>query len=286
MVPLYDVPYHMNNFVNIRRKNMIMCANCGGLGHIYRTCNHPTISYGFICYKIINKKPMYLMVQRKDSLSYVEFMRGKYELENKQYIMRLFSNMTEEERNRLRRNNFVELWNEMWCKGDELGTKNFNKEFVEAQEKFSLINKGYYIKSSDKLALININYMLENTKSEYEETEWGFPKGRRNVNENDICCALREFTEETGFNSESLALCWHMKPYEEIFSGTNKKRYKHVYYIAEYIGYDDNQSNPSCKEIKNVKWFNYEDSQDKIRDINIERKELLKRLNQIILKNL
>jgi hypothetical protein len=28
------------------------------------------------------------MVQKKDSLSYVEFMRGKYELDNKQYLLK------------------------------------------------------------------------------------------------------------------------------------------------------------------------------------------------------
>lgn len=57
------------NCIN-KRKSMIMCANCGGLGHVYRTCNHPTISYGFICYKIVEELgkrfPVYLMVQRKD----------------------------------------------------------------------------------------------------------------------------------------------------------------------------------------------------------------------------
>jgi hypothetical protein len=30
------------------------------------------------------------------------------------------------------------------------------------------------------------------------------------------------------------------------------------------------------KEIKDVKWFNYQDSQNHIRDINIERKDYLK----------
>jgi 8-oxo-dGTP pyrophosphatase MutT (NUDIX family) len=36
------------------------------------------------------------------------------------------------------------------------------------------------------------------------EPEWGFPKGRRNYNEKDIDCALREFSEETGYSKYSL----------------------------------------------------------------------------------
>jgi 8-oxo-dGTP pyrophosphatase MutT (NUDIX family) len=308
MVTLIDMPYvneielykkyisnnHVNTFMN-RRKNTITCANCGGIGHVYRTCNHPTISYGFICFRIIEdfdtntKYPVYLMVQRKDSLSYVEFMRGKYEIENKSYLFKLFSNMTNDERNNIKNHNFEYLWKEMWCKNEDENSKNFNKEFLEASQKFNKLYNGYYIKTKDQSTIeyINIDYIIENTKAEYDETEWGFPKGRRNVNENDICCAFREFKEETGYNPRSLQLCLDMKPLEEVFSGTNKKRYKHVYYVANFNSdYLISEWLPSGKEIKDVKWFNYIDAQNHIRDINIERKELLKRLNSIIFKNM
>lgn len=286
-----------NNFFMNRRKNIITCANCGGLGHIYRTCNHPTISYGFICYKFVKHEdktiPMYLMVQRKDSLSYVEFMRGKYDLENKTYITKLFSHMTIDERKRINQNDFDYLWKEMWCKGEEECCKNFTKEYQEASEKFNRIKKGYYIRSKDtknitnNITFVDIDYFIKNTRSCFNETEWGFPKGRRNVNENDINCAFREFKEETGFSVRCLQVFTDMKPLEEIFSGTNKKRYKHVYYIAKFNDcIDYNESIPSCREIKDVQWFTYKEAQEHIRDINVERKELLKRLNQIIIRNM
>lgn len=274
-----------------KRRNMITCANCGCLGHVYRTCNHPTISYGFICFRIVEiddgtYAPEYLMVQRKDSLSYVEFMRGKYDLENKTYIMRLLCNMTEDERKRLKTYPFDTLWKDMWCKGEEDGGKNFNKEYHEASEKFARIKKGYHIKSVDSLMLVNIDVLVDLTTSTHKETEWGFPKGRRNVNENDISCAIREFREETGMTLKNIEICHSMKPMEEIFSGSNKKRYKHVYYIAEYIGnYDQSKYQPSCREIKDVKWFTYDDAQAHIRDTNVERKELLKRLHHIITRD-
>ena len=138
------------------------------------------------------------------------------------------------------------------------------------------------------IILINIDYLLSNTISQFSETEWGFPKGRRNVNENDLNCALREFKEETGLNTNIIRLLFDLKPLEEVFSGTNKKRYKHVYYIAQLCSnvnsnIIDDQS--PCREIKAVKWFTYEECQQNIRDINVERKELLKRLHNIILKH-
>jgi 8-oxo-dGTP pyrophosphatase MutT (NUDIX family) len=226
------------------------------------------------------------MVQRKDSLSYVEFMRGKYDLENKMYIMKLMSNMTDEERRRLQNNDFGTLWKDMWCKSDDENGKNFNKEYQDACEKFSRMKKGYFIKSGDMLSHMNIDVSIEMTTSTHDETEWGFPKGRRNVNENDISCAIREFREETGMTLKHIEICHSMKPMEEVFSGTNKKRYKHVYYISKYTGpCNEFEFQPSCREIKNVRWFNYNEAQAHIRDSNVERKELLKRLHHIITRS-
>ena len=39
------------------------------------------------------------MIRRKDSLSFVDFMRGKYNLEDKLYILNLFEKMTVNEEN-------------------------------------------------------------------------------------------------------------------------------------------------------------------------------------------
>jgi 8-oxo-dGTP pyrophosphatase MutT (NUDIX family) len=283
-----------------RRRN-VLCANCGGMGHIYKNCNHPIISYGVICFKLcidketLGKSPRYLMVQRKDSLSYVEFIRGKYNIKSKSYIMEMFSMMTNEEREGISTKTFENLWQSMWCKNIHDEGKTFSKEFKEAYDKFQLLKKGYHIKSENDLQFFNIDYILDNTISLFNETEWGFPKGRRNINENDINCALREFKEETGIPQKVIQLCSsYIKPLEEVFSGTNKIRYKHVYYIAR-INADNQYANDitidpenkqQCKEIRNIKWFTYEEAQSKIRSKNIERKELLKRLHLLITKHI
>jgi 8-oxo-dGTP pyrophosphatase MutT (NUDIX family) len=277
----------------------IVCCNCGGIGHVYARCNHPITSFGIICYRLVydidtnSVFPEYLMVQRKDSLSYVEFMRGKYDLQNVSYLLKMFSNMIEEERQKLEIEDFEKLWLELWS---TTNGKNFMKEYNVSKEKFQKLKKGYLVRSAEKpeeIMMINMDYLLANSQVSLTETEWGFPKGRRNFSdEDDRKCALREFREETGINCKNIKFVKDMKPFEEIFSGSNKVRYKHVYYIAKYsnTGEPNNQKlfNPENKhqarEIKDVNWFNFKEAQSKIRDKNIERKEVLSRLNRIILK--
>ena len=55
------------------------CNNCGNFGHIYKHCRHPILSYGIILYDdSIPDNIKIVMIERKDSISYIEFLRGKY----------------------------------------------------------------------------------------------------------------------------------------------------------------------------------------------------------------
>ena len=63
----------------IRSLNTEMeCVNCGKMGHSFRECTEPVLSFGVIAVKFIDNEPYYLLIRRRDSLSYVEFLRGKY----------------------------------------------------------------------------------------------------------------------------------------------------------------------------------------------------------------
>lgn len=280
-----------NNTINteivktMTHSNTVCCANCGGYGHIHKNCNHPITSYGIICFRVLNNQIQYLMIQRKDSLSYIEFLRGKYALNQKQYIMRLFENMTNEERYALLHVDFTTLWKELW-QADR--NKNFQKEYQEAKYKFEVLKAGYIIKSTDSVLFFDIKYIINNTTSTLYEPEWGFPKGRRNINEDDFSCALREFKEETNLSLKNVYMI-KQQPYEEVFTGTNNVRYRHVYYIAYYCNnrhyvYVNPCNKYQCREIQDIKWFSYDEAQGKIRNYNIERKELFKRVNNNILK--
>ena len=76
---------------------------------------------------------------------------------------------------------------------------------------------------------IALDTLINKSETVWEEPEWGFPKGRRNYQENDLTCGLREFEEETGYDKQSVSIIKNLLPFEETFVGSNLKSYKHIY---------------------------------------------------------
>lgn len=256
------------------------CGNCGMEGHIYRRCLMPIISLGVVLFKKQHGELKYLMVQRRDTLGYVEFMRGKYNLENVNYVYELFKIMTKSERLNILSYDFDSLWNTLWMNKN---LKKFHNEYSNSKKKFNILKRGCEI--NDKT--ISLEQLHKETPIVYMEPEWGFPKGRRNIKESDIDCAVREFEEESGYQSNQYNLLDNVEREEELFSGTNNIRYKHIYYIARSlvdIPLTVNKSNFSqVSEISCINWFNYEDALKIIRDYNKEKKDVLTRINARLL---
>lgn len=279
------VHYQYSNKNNNKNRN-IQCLNCGFYGHTIKSCNYPITSYGIICYCKINNEIKYLMIQRKDSLCYIEFIRGKYKMNDINYICKLFKFITNKEKSKILNSDFDTLWKDLW---KEYDINKFKKEYLQSKRKFDKIKNGF--EHNDKL--IDFNYIIdlsENNSAIYNETEWEFPKGRRNLNEHNIKCAIREFEEESGLSKNRIKLI-NNKSYEEIYIAVNKTRYRHIYYIAKCndITSEDILFNPKnkvqIKEVKDVKWLNYDNVINNIRNIYIERIELFKRVNKIINKH-
>ena len=101
------------------------CRNCGINGHLYKDCIHPIMSFGVICYKIDDDNTIrYLMIQRKDSLSFMEFIRGKYNVTDFLYIRQLVSAMTLNEKNLLLKKQFDDIWNYAWYQNNVSNIKH------------------------------------------------------------------------------------------------------------------------------------------------------------------
>jgi len=193
------------------------CNNCGGKGHVFKICSEPITSCGLI---LIDKSTLptnpkdvrVLMVRRKDSMAYTEFLRGKYKTNDEPYIKKLLSNMTVGEQTILCTTPFDDLWTSHW--GTEKG--HHSQEYESSKERF---------------ASIDIASLVASVSHGFSETEWGFPKGRRVHRESDMDCALREFSEETNITRDSFIICKNLV-LTESFNGTNGVHYKHVYFVC------------------------------------------------------
>ena len=54
------------------------CNNCGKNGHLFHQCKIPITSIGVILADISGPEIKFLMIRRKDTLGYVDFIRGRY----------------------------------------------------------------------------------------------------------------------------------------------------------------------------------------------------------------
>ena len=184
-----------SNFINSISNNI--CNNCGKFGHMFHQCKQPITSLGIIAFRSGNPGIEYLLIRRRNTLGFLDFMRGKYPLYNKEYLLNIVNEMTNEEKNMLRTKDFDELWSFLW--GVSLGIQYRNEERI-SKEKFISLKIGIIIKNSE----YNLLSLLDESTTNWDEPEWGFPKGRRNYQEKDLQCAIREFEEETLYNKNDL----------------------------------------------------------------------------------
>ena len=261
--------------MNINQNKNIFCTNCGKNGHHFRSCKKPITSSGIICFLKRNHKIEYLLICRKDTLGYVEFMRGKYPMYFKSYIINLINEMTIQEKNNLLTKTFDDLWYQLW--GDFVNSK-YSTEGKISKSKFSHIKDGVNIYDSD---FFELKELIQKSTTKWTEPEWGFPKGRREYHETDVDCSKREFQEETGISSRKINMILNVIPYEETFMGSNYKSYKHKYYLA-YMKDIDNTTNFQKTEVSNMKWLTYDQVLKHIRPYNNELINIVKKVNKLI----
>ena len=303
---------------------VIYCGNCGKKGHVYKNCYKPIISLGILCIKyddlnldeiininkknnkifnkytigtilsdtifknIVDKKLKFLMVCRKHTLAYIEFIRGNYGLENyrdMRYLKNMFNLMTQREINNIEKKDFNLLWNDLWVLPELSGSHK--KEYDSSNLKFQQLINGFITVQND---FINLEYFIESIGNiKWTEPEWEFPKGRRNIKEKDLPCAVREFLEETNYNETDYQLL-DFNPMSEIFMGNNGINYKHTFYLAQITTLQDPILDPNNIyqniEVSNIKWLTFDEAMKKIRPYNNERKELLKKVYNLIYYNL
>jgi len=286
----------------------IYCSNCNKYGHSNKQCNEPIISVGIICISLdiskntnqitnkeldnitnfnysrlsnLNKiqfyknKIKFLLVQRKHSLNYINFIRGLYNETDYEQLKEIFSYMSKEEINKIYKYDFSYLWSELWNK--TANKKIYQKEYYDSMNKFNYLKDNNLIKKLYKIGSI------------YDSPEWEIPKGKKNYNETNLECAMREFNEETGINNDQYSIFKNIYTLHDNFIGTDSNNYRHVYYIGLYNNYENidniNINNIKSKdEISQVKWCTWDEAISLIRPyhqnrINIINKVFLLMIN-------
>jgi 8-oxo-dGTP pyrophosphatase MutT (NUDIX family) len=257
-------------------KNNI-CNNCGKQGHQFHQCKLPIISYGMIVFRCSEKGIQYLMIRRKNSFGYIDFIRGKYSPDDLEHLETIFNEMSIDEKELIKNNDFEILWKTMW-NVQETGSQYKGEEYM-SQKKFETLKKGVLIENEK---MITLDKIIDNSTTKWTETEWEFPKGRRNLQEKDLDCALREFEEETGYPKKDIKVVENVLPFEEMFLGSNHKAYKHKYFLGYTENYDDNLNNYQRSEVSKIEWKTLDECLNSIRPYNLEKKKLITNINKVL----
>lgn len=293
-----------------------LCDNCGSMNHDYKSCREPITSWGIILVKVFDESLSnktvdvadlkkfdgddgvkintleefkivtnsmslikFLLVRRKHSLGYTEFIRGNYKKDNIDGIIYLFQQMTPDEIASISTNTFSDLWDFFWS-GDTK-KKLFNKkQFSDSKDNFDSLTNKIGVE-------LPLDFYVKNVKPYYTFPEWGFPKGRKQRGEADLECAIREFCEETGYSQQDIKITSNVKPIIENMIGTNGVSYRFVYYLAE----DISQNIPvigekNNNEIGDIGFFTYEETLQMFREYHIEKRNIAKNVFMYYLNNL
>jgi 8-oxo-dGTP pyrophosphatase MutT (NUDIX family) len=297
-----------------KKKRNYICTNCGEYTHEYKQCSEPITSWGVILVKYgnmkhpthtevdinilddvkrihietsedrliasnVNANIMFLLISRKYSVGYVEFIRGVYRPEKIDQVVYLFKQMKQNELDMIKyslsiENGFLYLWNTFW------GTKH-DLIYLSKDKKRSEENYNILLYNGVDGPELDLKTIVDMITIDYHTDEWGFPKGRRNKYESEIDCAVREFKEETGYTDDDFVIINKIKPLVEIFIGTNGVTYRHIYYIAELISDKmpkNNITESQKDEIGNIQFMNFQTALLNIREYHIPRKKLLEKL--------
>ncbi len=193
-----------------------------------------------------------LMIKKRLSYAYIAFVKGIYNKNNEIELIKLFNNMTVDEKFCIMSLNFNIIWYKSTL---SLPYQNkFVSKDVHKFEKCKIKFEKNFLQDNGK-RLLNII-----KKSKSSKKIWEIPKGTTNKNESNINAAIREFYEETNIKKNKYKILYNINPITYIFTDDNIT-YKYVYYIAilldnKYQVSLDFKSTGNIMEITELRFFN------------------------------
>lgn len=208
-------------------------------------------SYGIALCRTKNNISEIIMVKKRLSYYFCQFVMGKYRKGNNSDLMNLFNNMTLQEKMDIMSLDFYMLWSKIWntspidLKKKKFANNQFYTNFIKGKNKFEYLiaeNNGKKLKS-----MIN--------RSSNASVIWEIPKGKQMNQETELEAAMREFHEETGISSEFYDILWNEPPMSEIFVDRGNT-YHNKYFLAKV----KNNAKQWCPQI----YFNIKERFDEI----------------------
>jgi 8-oxo-dGTP pyrophosphatase MutT (NUDIX family) len=298
---IYNTSAHTSNASNLHCKykqpmrtferhswNKSMCNNCGKRGHHYNKCTAPTTSNGILLYRQnANNALEYMMICRKNSFGFIDFIKSNYSEANfNLYKFKLIiDEMTNSEKQSIiSAPNFSKLWSDHWNIPYDSNMANHINSTNKLCVNFNNMKRGFKTKCGNMFVLDDF---IKKSQTSWEVPEWEFPKGRRMRGESNIECAIREFEEESGIPSKHINIIRNIRPFDEIFVGSNLTTYKNTYFLAQLENFKNDISldNFQTSEVSNLKWKTFEECMDSIRPYNVEKKQMLINVNTLLLKH-
>jgi len=198
-------------------------------------------------------------------MSFAEFMRGKYDPTDSEYVGRLVGNMTLSEQRLLTETSIDDIWKSLW------GDDHSNGDLAASKARFDQLDWPTLVASHPSV---------------YEEPEWGFPKGRRIRGESDVECAIREFGEETNIPREAYLVLKNIR-LEETFEGLNGITYRHIYFVAlvqhpEMVDLAQRFTPMQRREISGIAWKSFDECSALVRPHHVQRGAMLDELRSVV----
>ncbi len=286
--------------------NQYKCKNCNQNTHNIASCPQPIKSYGIACYKPPSTRDgsgSILLVRRKHSIDFIDFLRGEYfdiqtqRIHNLSQLTEQFRKMTHEEHRVLvsmKQFSTICDYANLYCHG----SRQLNSQYINAFDIFNRISIGikfpiHYqcnafrpivqqqlqpIRQTITKNILTLDSLLLNNPAEYDYPEYSVPKGRKDSGETDLSAAFREFKEETGIDTTHISLCMSESKlpisYTETYKGSNDRLYQSIIYVAT-INKPDITLQHTCDEIGAISWVKQPDLKYIIRPYHTKRIEIL-----------
>lgn len=201
-------------------------------------------SVGVACVSVIDGQYRVLMVSKRYSYAFNEFIHLKYTMD-KNKLRELFSNMYLEDKVTILSKDFSRMYDRVWMAPSSRPSSYYTLK--RGFESRWMTDSGEYL---TKLV----------TETPVTRPVWEIPKGRKRKSESDVACAVREFQEETGMALPSYKLFTGRRSYSHSDGAT-------TYINTYYIGLCKNpkldlltfRNHTQIDEISDIRWMTIEE---------------------------